>query len=555
VDDVAAMITVYREARKNADHAGPGRVTLMLHTFVGSDESAVRETVRNPMKDYLRSSVSLIKGFAGAWMARRGPGEQQVAGDEFEKLSAEDMDSLLDFAFERYFETSGLFGTPGRCLELIQRLREAGVDEIACLIDFGVATDEVLSHLNDLEGVRQAATRPARSANWPALSTLMREHAVTHVQCTPSLARMMLADRETRAALGELKVLLVGGEALPGTLAAEVREVVRGPVLNMYGPTETTVWSSTHQVDGKGGIEPIGRPIANTRLYVLDRHQQPVPLGVAGELYIGGAGVVRGYLNRPELTAERFLRDPFLGGEERVYRTGDLVRSGADGVIEFLGRADHQVKIRGHRIEMGEIEAVLAVHPDVAQVVVNPWQRGEGDAVLVAYVVPAPGRQPSESALRAHAEAQLPAVMVPSHLVTLAKFPLTPNGKIDRKALPAPNLSESSAPHVEDRPATALEELVADIWRSVLGLERVGPRDNFFALGGNSLTTIQVATRIRESLGIDLPLRVAFEAPTVAELAAHLERRLLESADADALENLLADLEQPAAGTQPTAPA
>jgi natural product biosynthesis luciferase-like monooxygenase protein len=557
VDDVAAMIAVYRDARKKAGHPGPGRVTLMLHTFVGPDESVVRETVRKPMKEYLHSSVSLIKGFTGTWMAQRGPGQTRVAGDELAKLSPDDMESLLDFAFERYFETSGLFGTPARCLELVERLRAAGVDEIACLIDFGVSTDEVLAHLNDLDAVRQAATRQTRSESWPALSTLIHQHGVTHLQCTPSLARMMLADQEARKALGALDALLVGGEALPGTLAAELREAVRGPVLNMYGPTETTVWSSVHQVNGESGTVPIGRPIANTRLYVLDRHQQPAPLGVPGELYIGGAGVVRGYLGRPELTAERFLPDQFLGGEERIYRTGDMVRARADGVIEFLGRVDHQVKIRGHRIELGEIEAVIAAHPDVEQVVVNPWQRSEGDAVLVAYVVPAAGRQPSEAVLRAYAESRLPSVMVPSHVVTLTRFPLTPNGKIDRKALPTPSAADSTAPQTRDqeRPATALEELVADTWRSVLGLGRVGPRDNFFALGGNSLTTIQVAMRIRESLGIDLPLRVAFEAPTVAELAAYLERRLLESADTNALESLLTELEQPAVGGPQTAPA
>jgi natural product biosynthesis luciferase-like monooxygenase protein len=553
VDDVAAMIRVYRDARKQAGHAGPGRVTLMLHTFVGDDEQVVRETVRKPMTEYLRSSISLIKGFTGAWSAGRSTGESRVAGDEFDQLSPGDMESLLDFAFERYFETSGLFGTPARCLELVDRLRQAGVDEIACLIDFGVPTDEVLSQLNDLDAVREQVQR-VPAVSWPALSTLMREHEVTHLQCTPSFARMLVADQETRAALASLDVLLVGGEAFPGALAAELRESVRGPVLNMYGPTETTIWSSTHEVDGERGTIPIGRPIANTRLYVLDHHQQPVPIGVPGELYIGGAGVVRGYLGRPELTRDRFIRDLFLGGEERLYRTGDVVRWRPDGVIEFLGRTDHQVKIRGHRIELGEIEAVLTAHPDVAQVVVNPWQRGNGDVLLVAYVVPTAGRHPAEAALRAHAEAQLPSVMVPSHVVMLAKLPLTPNGKVDRKALPVPT---TPAPTVvrdgeRERPLTALEEVVADAWRRVLGVERVRLRDNFFALGGNSLTTIQVAMRIRESLGLELPLRVVFEAPTVVELAAHLERRLLESADADALEHLLAELEQPAVSEQQT---
>ena len=521
VEDVAAMISVYRDARKKAGHAGPGRVTLMLHTFVGVDDSAVRETVRKPMKEYLRSSVSLIKGFTGAWTARRAGSETQtrLAGDEFDALSPEDMESLLDFAFERYFETSGLFGTPERCLDLAQRLREAGVDEIACLIDFGVPTDEVLAHLVDLDGVRQKTIRQARPTAWPALSALIRDHGVTHLQCTPSLARMLLADRDTRAALGVLQVLLIGGEPFPGHLAAELRENIRGTLLNMYGPTETTVWSSMHEVDGEGGTVPIGRPIANTRLYVLDRHAQPVPVGIAGELYIGGAGVVRGYLGRPDLTAERFVADPFRGGRERLYRTGDVVRWRADGVMEFLGRVDHQVKIRGHRIELGEVEAVLAAHPDVREVVVHPLQSAEGDGELVAYVVGKPGRQPSEAALRSHAELQLPSVMVPSHVVILAELPLTPNGKVDRKALPAPARQDVAMRPMAKGPRTRTEELVLGVFREVVGRTDAGVFDNFFDLGGHSLMAVRLMSRLRTVTGVDLPLRNLFERPTAAGLA------------------------------------
>ena len=549
VDDVAAMIAVYREAWRDAGHPGSGSVTLMLHTFVGADDAAVRETVRAPMKRYLRSSVSLIKGFAGAWTNRRTVGQPRLSGDEFDTLSPEDMDSLLDFAFERYFETSGLFGTPRRCVELVDRLRDAGVDEIACLIDFGIPTDTVLTHLADLDAVRAESARGSAISRAPALSTLMREQGVTHLQCTPSLARMLLADRETRELLGRLQCLLVGGEPLPAGLATELARTVGGPVINMYGPTETTIWSSMHEVVAREqGTVPIGRPIANTRFSVIGHHDQPAPVGVPGELYIGGAGVVRGYLNRPDLTAERFV-DSLGGGDDRLYRTGDVVRWRSDGVVEFLGRIDHQVKIHGHRIELGEIEAVLGSHPDVAQAVVNPWQRGEGDVVLVAYVVAASGRHPSESDLRAHASARLPDAMVPSMVISLAAMPLTPNGKVDRRALPAP-LASVDAPTTSgasvDAAPTVLEQLVADVWRTVLGVQHVGPRDHFFRLGGSSLTTIQVAMGIRQSLGIDLPLRVIFEAPTVAELASHLEHRLLEDADTDALEHLLSEVEQPA---------
>jgi natural product biosynthesis luciferase-like monooxygenase protein len=543
VEDVAKMISVYREAWKDAGHPGEGHVTLMLHTFVGTDEAAVRETVREPMKAYLRSAVSLIKGFAGAWTAyRRGAGRVRATGDEFENLSPEDLESLLDFAFERYFETSGLFGTPERCLELVGKLRRAGVDEIACLIDFGVPTDQVLPQLEELDRVRRDAQRVHRGGS-RSLAAVMAEHGVTHLQCTPSAARMLLADPETRGALGTLRAMLVGGEPLPGSLANELRAVVKGPVLNMYGPTETTIWSSTYDVGQEHGTVPIGRPIANTRFYVLDRHGQPVPVGVPGELYIGGAGVVRGYLGRPDLTAERFLADPFVAGQ-CVYRTGDVVRFRADGVAEFLGRADHQVKIRGHRIELGEIEAVVGLHPEVRQVVVHPWQRSEEDLVLVAYVVARDGKRPTEDALRAHARARLPEAMVPGRVVLLDQLPLTPNGKVDRKALPVPTdgAPQGLKPQAEE-PATALEQLVVEVWQSVLGVQQVGRSDHFFELGGNSLTTIQVAVRIRDALGIELPLRAIFDAPTVSALAVDLERRLLEGAEPDALTKLLGELE------------
>src|SRR5919201_1149021 len=265
------MIAVYRNAGREAGHPGSGSVTLMLHTFVGEDEGRVRETVRAPMKAYLRSSVSLIKGFTGVWMANHAHAAQtQVTGDEFEKLSADDMDSLLDFAFERYFETSGLFGSRERCLDLVKRLRDAGIDEIACLIDFGVPTDEVLAHLEDLDALRVETAQLGEIYTAPTLASLMRDHSVTHLQCTPSLARMLIADSDTRAALSSLRVMLVGGEPLPGALAAELLHHVGGPVINMYGPTETTVWSSTHEVHGgtgRQGTTPIGRPIANTQFY------------------------------------------------------------------------------------------------------------------------------------------------------------------------------------------------------------------------------------------------------------------------------------------------
>ncbi|HVR97663.1 MAG TPA: condensation domain-containing protein, partial [Thermoanaerobaculia bacterium] len=304
----------------------------------------------------------------------------------------------------------------------------------------------------------------------------------------------------------ELK-LLCGGEALPGELAARLLD--KGQVLwNLFGPTETTIWSTAQRVEAVREPMPIGRPIANTQLYVLDGYGEPAPVGVPGELYIGGDGLARGYLHRGDLTAERFVPNPFGARGERLYRTGDLARFLSDGTVEFLGRIDHQVKVRGFRIELGEIEAVLSRDPGVAQAVVVVRQDR-----LVAYVV---GR--ATGGLRELAAAQLPAYMVPSAFVALETLPLTPNGKVDRRALPAPGGDRPEMGREFVAPRTAAEEVLAAIWGEVLGIDRVGVEDNFFALGGDSILTLKVIAGARDA-GYHLTLRQLFKYQTVAELA------------------------------------
>ena len=330
-------------------------------------------------------------------------------------------------------------------------------------------------------------------------------HGVTHFQCTPSMASLLVADEGSRAALGRLTAMLVGGEALPPGLARALRGALGGALLNMYGPTETTIWSTTWRVD-RDAIS-IGRPIANTTLYILDARREPVPIGVAGELYIGGAGVARGYLRRPELTDERFVPNPF--GPGRLYRTGDLCRYRGNGDVEFLGRLDHQVKIRGHRIELGEIEVALREVSGAREVVVVARAGASGlpgDQRLVAYIA---GAAPTPADLRRLLRERLPEVMVPSAFVVLERLPLTPNGKIDRKALPAPQ--EAAAPSGDAAaaggpddgfvaPRTPTEQTIAEIWRQVLGVPRVSIYDNFFDLGGHSLLSTQVMHHIEERL-------------------------------------------------------
>ena len=396
LEDIAKKIEIYRAARKEHGHPGEGIVSLMLHTFVGSDVDQVREKVRKPFTDYLKTSTDLIKQARWEFPAFAQPGKAAKEGasaspgaaTEHAELTAEETDVLMAHAFERYFKTSGLFGAPEGCLEMVDRLKAIGVDEIACLVDFGVDSESVLQSLVYLNEVRERSNPAPAEGGEYSIPAQIRRHKVTHMQGTPSMARMLAGDAEGLDALRSLKKLMLGGEALPPALVAELAPVVEGDILNMYGPTETTVWSTTAPVGKRGEPVTIGRPIANTEIYILDRHLQPTPTGVPGELFIGGAGVVRGYLDRPELTAEKFVQSPFsTNPQARLYRTGDLARYRSDGAIEFLGRIDHQVKLRGYRIELGEIESVLGKHPGVRESVLMAREDVPGDQRLVAYVV------------------------------------------------------------------------------------------------------------------------------------------------------------------------
>jgi amino acid adenylation domain-containing protein len=358
------------------------------------------------------------------------------------------------------------------------------------------------------------------AADGARLAARLRETGATFLQATPSSWRLLLnSGWEGSPGL----TMLCGGEALTRPLADQLLGK-GGSLWNLYGPTETTIWSSVDRVvPDPDQVVPIGRAIANTSLYVLDAQLRPVPIGVTGELYIGGAGLARGYLNRPALTAERFLPDPFSGlSGGRIYRTGDLARWRSDGRLECLGRVDHQVKIRGHRIELGEVESVLARHPSVSQAVVVAREESSGANRLVAYLVPREGAAPTVAELRAALESALPEYMIPSAFVVRESLPLTPNGKIDRAALPAPDADRSSAIAGFVAPRNPVEELMATVWSAVLGLPSVGVDDNYFELGGHSLLATQVVSRVRDAFGVEIPLRALFESPTVAGLAAYV---------------------------------
>ncbi|WP_224282082.1 non-ribosomal peptide synthetase, partial [Streptomyces sp. LS1784] len=337
------------------------------------------------------------------------------------------------------------------------------------------------------------------------------------VEATPSYLRVLVAhgllsDPQRRPA-----VVAAGGEAVPERLWEQLRAADGVSCLNLYGPSECTVNSVVAPV-GSSRRPVIGRPVTNARVYVLDGALRPLPTGVVGELYIAGAGLARGYLNRPGLTAGRFVACPFGSSGARMYRTGDLVRWDADGNLEFLGRTDDQVKIRGFRVELGEIEAVLAEHPQVARAAVVV--RTEEEPRLVAYAVPEPGTAVTDTALREHLRERLPTHMVPAAYVVLDALPLTPNGKLDRQALPAPDRQSADPGRA---PRTATEHLLAGLFAEVLGVPEVGADDDFFDFGGHSLLATRLVARARSVLGVELRLRDLFDAPTVAELAAAVD--------------------------------
>jgi natural product biosynthesis luciferase-like monooxygenase protein len=525
IEELAGKIAIYRrtlaeEGRNPADY----KVTLMLHTLVGEDRDRIRELARQPMKDYLRSATALIKQYAWAFPAFKKP--QGIANPDaidLQGLDAAELDAILDFAFQRYFEDSGLFGTVGDACARVAELEAIGVDEVACLIDFGVPADTVLAQLEPLAQVVAEARKEPEAAAAPAgFAAEVAQHGVTHLQCTPSMARMFLFDEDNRAALGSLSHLFIGGEALPASLVAELKAITGATIDNMYGPTETTIWSSTAEVTAAEGVAPLGRPIANTQFYVLCEQGRPVPPGMPGELYIGGEGVARGYHNRPELNAERFLPNPFAPG--RFYRTGDLVRHGDEGMLQFLGRTDHQVKIRGYRIELGEIEARIASFPGIAEVVVLAREDRADDVRLIAYLRLS-GAAIDEAALRAALAGQLPGYMMPAHFVTLASFPLTPNAKVDRKALPAPGAEPRQVAAAYVAPADGIQREVAEVFRRILGVERVGLSDSFFALGGHSLLAVQAHRALKAGVAPEMTITDLFRFPTVSALAAHLSDR------------------------------
>lgn len=513
IDKLAANIRSYRDSRHKHGHdPDTGKVTLMLHTFLGEDVQSVRDRVRTPFKEYLRSSVDLIVNLI----------RSEGLNLDLSQMKPKDFDDLLSFAFDRYFETSALFGTVRTCERMVSSLMEIGVNEIACLVDFGVEPVAALASLAEVSLLMENYKSSHRRSS-PAAVPVGDSESHSILQCTPSMARILLSDGGSQEFLTRIDTLLLGGESLPSDVVEEVRKIAPNcKVHNMYGPTETTIWSATHPVEEIAHPIPIGTPLDNTTVHVLDIYGQPVPIGMSGEIYIGGIGVARGYVNAPSMTAERFVPDPFSQRPgTRLYRTGDMGRYKRNGTIEFLGRNDSQVKIRGFRIELAEIETAIAVHPDVRQCVVSV-REVEGNRSLVAYLVLNGTEALKSDELRRFLKQSLPEYMVPSHFIFLNEMPLNNSGKIDRKKLPG---IEKLRPLLETRlvsPRDEVEGTISAIWKRVLRIPELGIDDNFFDLGGHSLLMVRTHREVEEEFQTTIPLIKLLEHPTVRALAAYI---------------------------------
>jgi amino acid adenylation domain-containing protein len=360
----------------------------------------------------------------------------------------------------------------------------------------------------------------------------LASEGVTRIVLVPSLLRLMLdASVDLQSQLTNLKIWISSGEVLSKELAQRFRQSMPESILlNLYGSSEVSA-DSTWYDTSRGQLLsciPIGRPIANTQIYLLDSNLKPVPVGVPAELHVGGAGVARGYLNRPELTREKFIPNPFVVGE-RLYKTGDLARYLPDGNIEFLGRIDHQVKIRGFRIELGEIESVLADNPAVGQAVVLLREDDHGENCLVAYIVPGQRSKPSVSQLVTHLRRKLPDYMVPAAFVPMNCLPLTPSGKVDRRALPAPEQKRPDLDQTYATPRSELEHYLSDMWCDILQIDRVGIHDRFFELGGSSIRAARFVDRLQRELGTSIYIISVFEAPSVSEYATFLKKNYAQT--------------------------
>ncbi|TRX33012.1 amino acid adenylation domain-containing protein [Flavobacterium sp. ZT3R18] len=485
IKDLANNIKIYKQALvENGFSVENAKISLMLHTYIGTDLEEVKDKAKEPFKSYLKSSVGLIQNLA------------KDLDKDISTISENDLNDLLELAFERYWQTSALLGTQDSCKKILSNIHSIGVTEIACLIDFGISDKEVLKgleHLTELKNKYKKEEKNYHSDN----------HPISSMQITPSYLEALLEDDNSGLFIKSLKNIIVGGEKFSNELLNKLITRTKSNVYNMYGPTETTIWS-TFQKAQENLVLNIGKPIQNTQVYILDNNEKICPIGVKGELCIGGDGLARGYYKQEKLTQDKFIDFQYSSTlTKKVYKTGDVARWLPNGTLEHLGRLDNQVKINGFRIELGEIENKLLKHEYVNQVVVTAAQKEGGNNILVAYFIS--NNKIKSAELKEYIELKLPHYMVPNHFIQLEEFPLTPNGKIDRIKLPG--ISDEDTIRKEyAAPRNETENKLIAIWQDVLGIEKIGVKDNFFDLGGNSLLMIKMLNSLNKELQMNITL-------------------------------------------------
>ena len=507
IGELKKNITAYKEELRNHGHSvEDAKITLMLHTYIGEDLEKVKSIVRTPFKNYLKSSVRLIKGMLREF------------SDDIDNISESDMDSLLDLAFERYWQTSGLLGTKESCMKMVESLKVTGITEIACLVDFGIDHDVVMDGMDALNEVRKISAKTITNK-----SSNPTHPSIDSMQITPSYLKVLAEDPFSDSFLQSLKNLIVGGESFPQDLANLMTKNTTATITNMYGPTETTIWSTSQRIESNKKVT-VGKPIQNTSIYILDQSKNLCPIGVEGELFIGGHGVARGYLNRPELTAKKFIQNPFEKDKTSIiYNTGDLARWNPDGTIELLGRADHQVKLNGHRIELGEIESVLLSYDGVLDAASIVQEHQSGSKNLCAYIVSK--AIISMDDLRSFLENKLPRYMVPTKFIKIEKVPLTANGKKNYKALSTIEGKEFGKKKSIAKPSNDTEIKLVKIWSELLAIEEksIGIYNNFFDLGGNSILVIKLLSRVKKTFNINITLGTIYGVPDISKLAQYID--------------------------------
>lgn len=517
LEELAGKIKLYRASRvQNGYPADTGKVAVMLHTYIGEDINEVEKLVEGPFMEYLKSSVGL-----GKILLEEG-------GLKENSLSEEDEQMILKNAFKRYYKTSSLIGTKKSCAKMVQQLKAIGVDEIACLVDFGIDENNVLKGLENLQEMKALFSGKVK------YTPLHRP--VTLLQSTPSFIRLLEADEPGSGKfLASLRLMMIGGEAVPAALIDRIKQDYAAEIYNMYGPTESTIWSSVFKFEKPVDQVSIGKPISNTQIYILDAKLRILPPGITGDMYIGGKGLSRGYWRRPDLTAERFIANPFKEGE-LIYKTGDLAKWLPDGNIVMMGREDHQVKIRGYRIELEEIESGIMAFENIREAVVLARNEKEGAGkYLVGYLVSA--ENIDMTFLRAFLHDKLPEYMIPGIFVQLDELPLTPNGKIDRNALPDPEFT------IDDSYKAAcgeVEEKLLEIWADLLKIDKavISVNKSFFEIGGHSLNATALVSRIFKEFNVKMLLQRIFVINSIELIAEYIENeKWVKKETADQIES------------------